>query len=196
MHYSFSSSVTKWLVQKGAISINEEPIFRFAIKSTTYSIIPLLIFFIACLLNDMLLEGLTMILPFVCIRKYSGGFHFNRRGICLVASTILLILSVVVFNAILFSNKFTFCSILTCMSALQLVRFSPIESDKRALSKKEKYVFRLITTLFTFAFLSIYYVLFHFKMLNYAVSISIGISIPAILQLPCIIINNLSSRNK
>ena len=38
----------------------------------------------------MVVEGLLMILPFMLIRKFSGGFHLKSSTVCLVSSTLLL----------------------------------------------------------------------------------------------------------
>ena len=85
-----SSAIAKWLLHAGAISESDRELYEYAAYSFLFSLLPLCLIVILGCITGMVIEGLLMILPFMLIRKFSGGFHLKSPGICLVSSTLLL----------------------------------------------------------------------------------------------------------
>ena len=134
----------------------------------------------------MFIEGILMILPFMMIRKFSGGYHLNSSVVCFISSTLLLSTSLALIGLI---NSLGSYDVLLCaavMNALQIFVYSPIDSKKRKLSKKEQEVFREIARLMVSVFLAFSLLLYFLGAEKFAVPIWMGIIITALLQLPCI----------
>ncbi|WP_419013629.1 accessory gene regulator B family protein [Hominenteromicrobium sp.] len=79
MLHSLSKSVTKWLLKTGAISHNDVALYEYAVYTFFFSMLPLTVSICLGALLHMFFEALLMILPFVLIRKFSGGFHLRQH---------------------------------------------------------------------------------------------------------------------
>ena len=64
----------------------------YAIQYLLLIIIPTINFTAYCIATRQILIGLIEIFTFLLIRKYSGGYHCESSSVCLVFSTIILIL--------------------------------------------------------------------------------------------------------
>lgn len=133
----------------------------------------------------VLLEGILMILPFMMIRKFSGGFHLKSSRVCFVASTCILSVFLLVIKAGIAAQHVVFFSVFVSLSAIQVFLCSPIDNDSRMLKEKERLVFRRTARVMTLLFLVLYVFLLAFKMPMFYVPIGIGIILSALLQVPC-----------
>ena len=182
-----AKKITQWLLKTGAIAEREEELYEYAVFSFLFSLFPLCLVMIIGGISGMFIEGILMILPFMMIRKFSGGYHLNSSVVCFISSTLLLSTSLALIGLI---NSLGSYDILLCaavMNALQIFVYSPIDSKKRKLSKKEQEVFREIARLMVGVFLAFSLLLYFLGAEEFAVPIWMGIIITALLQLPCIL---------
>lgn len=181
-----AKKITQWLLKTGAIAEREEELYEYAVFSFLFSLFPLCLVMIIGGISGMFIEGILMILPFMMIRKFSGGYHLNSSVVCFISSTLLLSTSLALIGLI---NSLGSYDVLLCaavMNALQIFVYSPIDSKKRKLSKKEQEVFREIARLMVSVFLAFSLLLYFLGAEKFAVPIWMGIIITALLQLPCI----------
>lgn len=78
--------ITTWLIRQGAIKEGERELYEYAAHSFFLAIAP---FAYALVIGGILGElnvSLILVIPFVVIRKYSGGFHAKREWTCLIGS--------------------------------------------------------------------------------------------------------------
>lgn len=125
-----------------------------------------------------------IILPFVIIRKYSGGYHTKKAWVCLISSSLLLILCIGLSYCI---NCNWFLIIIMGLSAVSLVFFSPIENENRLLSKEEHICYKKIVAVIVVMFIVVDLLLFWFRLYTCVICVSIGLILSASLQLPCIL---------
>ena len=147
-----AKKITQWLLKTGAIAEREEELYEYAVFSFLFSLFPLCLVMIIGGISGMFIEGILMILPFMMIRKFSGGYHLNSSVVCFISSTLLLSTSLALIGLI---NSLGSYDVLLCaavMNALQIFVYSPIDSKKRKLSKKEQEVFREIARLMVSVF--------------------------------------------
>jgi accessory gene regulator B len=180
-------AVSEWLVTQGAVTSKDKNLFSYAVYSLLFGMMPIFIIVILGLIFDMLSEGLLLVTPFMLLRKFSGGYHLKSSMVCTVTSTSLLTFSLLAVRIASTSNTTIILSVLVALSAITLFLLSPIDSEARRLSPKERKVFRLIARIITSIFLLIYFLLVLFDQTGIAAPIGIGIIIPAILQMPCLI---------
>lgn len=76
-----SSIIVKWLLHAGAISENDRELYEYAAYSFLFSLLPLILIMLLGCASGMLLEGVLMIVPFILVRKFSGGFHLQSPGV-------------------------------------------------------------------------------------------------------------------
>ena len=177
--------VTKWLLQAGAISIEDKDLYEYAAYSFLFSLIPLFMAFIFGLALDMVTEGFLMILPFMFIRKFSGGLHLKSAKACLISSSVLLISLFLLIKMTHIYTAYFFCSVAVFLFAIQLFMLSPIDSEARRLSEKERFVFRKVARIIVVLSCFIYFALAALKLYNIAVPVGYGIMLSGLLQLPC-----------
>lgn len=177
--------VTKWLLQAGAISIEDKDLYEYAAYSFLFNLIPLFMAFIFGLVLDMVTEGFLMILPFMFIRKFSGGLHLKSAKACLISSSVLLISLFLLIKMTHIYTAYFFCSVAVFLFAIQLFMLSPIDSEARRLSEKERFVFRKVARIIVVLSCFIYFALAALKLYNIAVPVGFGIMLSGLLQLPC-----------
>jgi len=180
-----SSIIVKWLLHAGAISENDRELYEYAAYSFLFSLLPLVLVMLLGCASGMLLEGVLMIVPFILVRKFSGGFHLQSPGVCFVSS--LMILSAFLFLIRLVSMKqsFILLSCLAVASTLQLFFCSPIDNEARKLNEKERAAFKKVARIMSLLFLAIYIALLSFGQSRFAVPIGAGLILTALLQVPC-----------
>lgn len=187
MRADFTGALTSWLVRQGAIDPSDYAIYEFSIYSIVWGLLPIFISFIWGVIFQKIAESLLLILPFIVIRKFSGGFHFSSPRVCFVFSTVLLggsVLSIDFFQA---ESRNTLLISLVILSLMELCCFSPVSSGARELTIAEKKLFKKTTQIIGISLALVFFVLMKFGGQKYGVPIGVGITLPALLQIPAVI---------
>lgn len=182
-----AARITKWLLKKGAISSNDIDLYLYAIDTIFFSFPPLFLTISVGLVLNMFVESLLLLLPFVIIRKFSGGFHLKSPIKCLFLSSLLLLTMLLVIRISQIYAYITVCTVLTILSSLSLCLLSPIDSVERQLTEREICMFKHCTIYIVIGFDVLYFVFLFMKSYRISTSLAYGILLPAILQLPCLI---------
>ena len=187
MYTKLSKAVGAWLAKENVIDVNESELYAYAFYSLLFGLTPIFISIILGIMFHMLKEALILIIPFMVMRKFSGGFHLKRPGTCLICSTLLLAFSLCVIKYISRFQQSSTLKSLVLISALIIFLLSPIDSEERKLSLSEKKTFGLISKVLIVLFIIIYFISFFYTPINISASIGMGIVLVAFLQLPCLI---------
>jgi len=182
-----ATAVSEWLVAQGAVTDKDKSLFAYAVYSFLFGMTPIVIIVVLGFIFDMLAEGLLLITPFMLLRKFSGGYHLKSPLVCVITSTTLLTLSLLSVRFIVAGEAVIILSSLVLLAIVTLFLLSPIDSEARRLSAKEVKTFRLIARTIAILFLVIYVLLMLSNHVDTAAPIGVGMIIPAILQLPCVI---------
>lgn len=180
-----SSIIVKWLLHAGAISENDRELYEYAAYSFLFSLLPLVLVMLLGCASGMLLEGVLMIVPFILVRKFSGGFHLQSPGVCFVYSLMLLSALLFLIRLVSMKQRFILLSCLAVVSTLQLFFCSPIDNEARKLNEKERAAFKKVARIMSLLFLTIYIALLSFGQSRLAVPIGAGLILTALLQVPC-----------
>lgn len=184
---TIAAAVSDWLVAQGAVTDKDKSLFAYAVYSFLFGLMPVLIIVVLGLIFSMLTEGLLLITPFMLLRKFSGGYHLKSPLVCVISSISLLTLALLSVRLITTYSTVLILSTLVIFSSVVLFVLSPIDSEARRLTARETRVFRLIARVMTSVFLVAYFLFFLFGHTSIAAPIGVGMIVPAILQLPCII---------
>lgn len=166
---------------------HDKSLFAYAAYSLLFGAAPILIILSLGILFGMVREGILIIVPFMLLRKFSGGFHLNSPSMCIITSTIILGLSLVVVKIVSVFNLQAFLLPGVITAAISIWHLSPIDSDARRLSEKEVIVFRRIARIFLILDLVVFLILYVIGIHHIACPIGMGVIIASLLQLPCII---------
>ena len=85
-----SRVITKWLEMQGAIKDEDYDLYYYASYSLLITTLPVLLALVIGVIMGNPINSLLVILPFVVIRKYSGGYHAKNAGVCMFFSIVIL----------------------------------------------------------------------------------------------------------
>lgn len=180
----FIGNISTWLIKHNAIESEDRELYEYAIYSFIITISPVFLVLLISSINGKLPEGVVTIIPFMVLRKFSGGFHAKKAGTCFVGSCILLFLCI---NVVPYFICNSVLKILTFWAAISLCILSPVDSENRRLTDAEKIVYKKTTIFIVIFFIFVSVLLLIAEKEKYAICIAIGLILSASLQLPCII---------
>lgn len=180
----------KWLLHAGAISASDVELYEYGIYSFLFTLCPLGLVLVISLFLHMAAEGILLIIPFILIRKFCGGFHFQSSVLCGIVSTAVLTVFLLGVRLVLSTEAYNWWALLLFLAAIQIAIFSPIDSEGRRLTQNEKRVFKRIAIALSIITLIACAVLAVLHQMWAAVSVGSGMILSAALQFPCLFIKD------
>lgn len=179
-----AGAITVWLIRQEAIEEDSRELYEYAVHSFFLGIAPLVYAVIIGGVMGELKISVTLILPFMMIRKFSGGFHAKKEWVCLISSCLLLHGCILAASHLRHSLLF---GVFVFMGVVCLMIFSPMDSENRRLEPDEKKLRKRDAAIISLIFYVVYIVLLLSRAEKYAVGIGVGILLTAGLQTPCIL---------
>lgn len=182
-----SEIIAKWLVEETDTAMTNRDLIQYAVYSLFFGLLPILIVIVLGMFWGMVYEGIIMLVPYMLIRKFSGGYHIESPIICFLSSSGLLAAALAL-TTVIQNERIT--GIYTCVTFLAVVilcTLSPIDSEARRLTPREKQVFGSVARAIAITTYGIYLALVYLQSISNAVPIAMGINIAAFLQLPCLV---------
>lgn len=179
-----SELIVDWLISTNEVDGEDRELYQYAIYSFFLTLSPVGLAVIIGGITGCLTESIGIILPFMFIRKFSGGYHAKHSGICFVCSTLLLLVCT---KISMHESCDRYLFVLTFFATVILVTFSPIDHENRRLDREERQRYKKVVCLLVFLFWCVLigsFLLHHEKV---AVCIAVGIILSAVLQVPCIL---------
>lgn len=177
-------NVSVWLYKQQAISKEDIELYEYGILNVIIAIAPVLMVLVIGFFMHGMVEGMIMLIPFLSIRKYSGGYHAPYMWVCTLTSCSLLMLCIYV---ILHSSwGYAYWGVLG-IAMIILWNLSPIDSKNKRLTEKDKIKYRKITRILLLIFLLIVVSFAVLSLTTEAKAVSMGIILTAVLQIPCVI---------
>lgn len=180
----FIKNIITWLIRHNAIQPDDRELYEYAVYSFIITVSPLFLVILISGIVGKICEGIVIILPFMVLRKFSGGFHAKKAGTCFVGSCALLFLCISAVDYITCNLVF---KIITLGAAICLCIWSPIDSENRRLSDAEKETYKKTTWVIVMFFIVVFILFLIAGIEKFAVCIAIGLILSAGLQLPCVI---------
>lgn len=180
-----SKHIVNWLIISGTVEEDDNELYEYAVSCTIMNISPLLIMVVLGIISELIIESILIILPFFFIRSYSGGYHAQSRLCCFIFSCLTLAGMLWASTQIEIGIISTMVLIISCIT---LIILSPIESDSHPISSTERLYYRKCVIKYILIFLAIYSFLLWFGQTGFAGCIVLGLSLPACLQLLCLIL--------
>ncbi|MGN0515013.1 MAG: accessory gene regulator ArgB-like protein [Lachnospiraceae bacterium] len=178
------SAIVDWLIKQDAIREDDRELYEYALYSSLLLISPVLLSVTVAYVMGNAFSGIVTILPFMTIRKYSGGFHSDRIEKCILESVILV--SITIWMSL--NLDFGWWTIISIIIAeMWLCIFSPIDSASKKLSPTENKSYRKIVLIQIVFYDIAIIILCLFRMPGYALCLSLGIIFSAVMQVPCIL---------
>lgn len=176
--------VVDWMIRCNAIDDTDRELYRYALHSLLLMVLPLILAGSIGFCMGNVKQGIILILPFMVIRKFSGGYHAKNLWVCITGSGLLLFLCIMLSLHVKCDWKLATATVIASVS---LIVFSPIENENRILDMDEKRTYKRITAFCVVFFGLLDIALFLLDWGIYAVCFSVGILLTAGLQAPCIV---------
>lgn len=145
--------IVQWLINNDEIQERDKILYKYALNSIKATAIPLILAFVMCVMLRIPLANMLLVIPFMIIRKYSGGYHAGTIYQCLVLSCIVLAISFAIAVSIRFSIGLNVALIL---SIIIIWMISPIDSDNKRLNAEEKRIWPVKQEVLHVAFVGLY----------------------------------------
>lgn len=171
-----AEAVAVWLVRCQVIEEQEKELYCYAMESFVMFWSPMILALLLGTIMGRVKEGILVIIPFMMIRKFSGGYHAKNLWICLTCSSLLLFLCILI-SCSLSAN--TVLMLATLAASLNLIIFSPIDHENKVLSIKERKVYQNVTGILTCSLYGVVMIMKYNGLRNEAVCISVGILLTA-----------------
>lgn len=184
----YQSVIVNWLIKKGAVSAEDRELYEYALTSAVMLISPLLLSLVIAAIMGVSLNGLILVIPFMTIRKYSGGFHSKRLVTCIIESTILITVMIYI-TKVIDLNEVLY--ILLLAGSIELCICSPVKSENKDISEAESEKYKRIVQIQIAFYVALSLILILFGIKRIAICLICGVLLPAILQLPCVIKDNI-----
>ena len=182
--------IAKWLINHEAIRREEYDLYVYAAHSLIMTLAPLGLALLIGVVLGHTATAVTIILPFMVIRKFSGGYHAKKAWVCLISSSLILGGCICATEYITYS--YGLISVML-IAAVLLMLNSPIESENRRLDAQEWCIYKKVAIgLVAFSVL-MSFICYKCGWENMAVNLAIGVILTGGLQVPClqvIFVNN------
>lgn len=179
-----TDTVVNWMIQCNVINETDKELYKYALHSFFLLVAPLILAGGIGFGLGSVKHGIALIMPFMVLRKFSGGYHAKNLYVCILGSGFLLFLCVMLSIHMQCDWKL---AISTFIASVSLSTFSPIESENRRLDADEKRTYKKITVLCVMFFGLLDIALFMLGKYIYTICFSVGILLTAGLQAPCIV---------
>lgn len=162
------------------IEREKQELYAYAMEILLSSILHFLTTVVIGLLFDMVIESLLLFIAFSVIRRFAGGFHASTHLRCYFTSIAAIIIMLFFISVVTkWGNDIDFYVILI-ISDLTIWFASPIESQNKPLSYKEKKVYKAVSIALSSVITALAVMVYEFVAVNYGVSLCFGLTLVAI----------------
>ena len=178
-----TEAAVRWLIACGAVKEEEKEVYCYAAYSFLLSIAPLLLAAAFGLCLGCVKQSVLIVVPFMALRKFSGGYHTKHLWTCLMFSSILLLLCILFSLVAVCDGRLL---AVTFLAGISLVIWSPLDHENRKLEPEEKVCYKKITAVLTAVFLMTGLLFYFMKIPACAISVFTGIILSAGMQMPVV----------
>ena len=185
--YVVTNCIVNWLIRNEVIDDKERDLYEYSAYCFIITIIPLIIVGVFSLCIHGLPQYILIVLPFMILRQYSGGYHAPKAWICITLSSIILSVCVYWGTIITTTMGCISCTI-EILSCVLLLKNSPMESSNRKLSYNERVLYhkKLKVCLTTLILIQLITLTFHWNIVSNSIVTSIILA--ELSQLPSLLL--------
>ena len=127
-------NITDYLIEKQLINSNKKEWCVYWVQKKILSLVSCLIFFAIAMYNHNAVETFVFVISLMLLRKRTGGYHANSLQVCILLSSLLVL--VMPYGVDLISNKgFALFTVVTSLYIIQ--RFAPVNHPAMHMNVKE-----------------------------------------------------------
>lgn len=143
-----TTRIVETQIKKGKIKREEKELYQYGYRIMLEKAIAFLLTIAVALVLDAWMEILVFCVAFISIRIYAGGFHAKTVTGCMILSSVMLVVGVLL-NGILLNCKFYSFFVFVDIVILPIICiFAPAEHKNRPVSLSEKRYFKRMVCMF------------------------------------------------
>lgn len=132
------------MLERQILKKEDSELYEYSLKIFLQSIISILATTIIGIIFGMFKEYICFILIFIVLRKFTGGLHAKKYIYCLLSSIILTIVSLSAIKLLQNNDYKSVFTFFTITFLFIIIILSPIESENKPLTSKEKKIYKFI----------------------------------------------------
>ncbi len=144
MFQDLSKELSTLLAAKKVIPMEYIEIYAYGLELFLFKSTFYLIVLIIALLCNSVLVSLAFLVSFLGLRQYTGGYHCRTSGMCMTVS-LLLYLSMLLIYHLDISRAASTLIVLSILSFIVILIFSPRENKNKKLDNREKKIYRIVS---------------------------------------------------
>lgn len=144
---SISYRIVLRLLNLGTITKSEQVLYEYGL----FLLISQLLYFVFTLISGFLIgliwESILFFVAFQSIRQVAGGYHATTETRCEILSSLSILSSLMLIKIMYMYNEQEVILLISCICALIILIFAPLDTDEKPLSNQEFLVFKRKTYL-------------------------------------------------
>ena len=135
-----SEQITNRWIHKNVIRSEDRDIYKFGLEQFLTTIMQLLMIVLLGILFQAIMEVVILVVAFMWLRSYAGGYHASTGIGCYLLTTISIALGLSVITLSEIGNKQ--CLMLLIVAGLIIITLAPVETKNKPLDVIEKSIYR------------------------------------------------------
>lgn len=130
--------ISHYFSKKLASNSEEQEILQYGFECLINTLIPIILYFLFALTQNMIFESIIWLVLFLLLRNYIGGYHASSHGRCIIISTLyglLTLFCINYFKSIPITIEIAVCSSVAILHIL----LGPIITDSDLIENYKKY---------------------------------------------------------
>lgn len=140
MFFRLSCKIARYMTDRKIIVSDEEEICQYGVQQLLTMTLNLVCTVVLGVIYGMLPESILIMVLYIPLRSYAGGFHAKTSFRCFIYSLIMMVLLLSVIKFLSLGN--IICSVISIMSGILIYFISPVPDKNKPLDKTEYNVFR------------------------------------------------------
>ena len=137
-----AKKITVALVLSKIIPPDDMEVYTYGLELLIPKLVLYLLILIIAALTKTIIVSLLFVVMYMSLRKYTSGFHCKTAERCLCVSLLIHILMIMVYYLSIPTTDFILL-VLSAISSVVIVIFSPVENENRPLVNGEKYKYKV-----------------------------------------------------
>lgn len=192
---TISNKFISLLCENNIIERDKQELYSYALEILLSSILHFSTAVLIGFICGMALESFLMFLAFSLVRRYAGGFHASTPLKCYFSSIAAIISMLFLISVVTKWNNDIAFYVILFISDLTIWLASPIESQNKPLSYKEKKVYKAVSIALSSIITASAVLVYEFVAVNFGVSICFGLTLVAVVLITSLL-HNLLSKTK
>lgn len=192
---TISKKFISLLCENNIVERDKQELYAYAMEillSSTLHFLTTIVIGFAC---GMFAESLLLFVVFSLVRRFAGGFHASTPLKCYFSSIAAIISMLFLVSVVTKWNNDIAFYVILAISDLIIWLASPIESQNKPLSYKEKKVYKAVSIALSSIITASAVLVYEFVAVNFGVSLCFGLTLVAIV-LATSLLHSLLSKTK